>query len=90
MKQPEEMTLDEAVNEFDSLDRYFLSCKAIGQGINSKESIRFLLCADRIHELDPGNVTNAFSVYEETNPHVLSIIYRNRIEACKQARTVAV
>lgn len=39
------MTVDEAEREFHSLDRYFCTCRETGQGINSKEGVRFRAAA---------------------------------------------
>jgi hypothetical protein len=82
-KQPEDMTLEEATAEFESLDRYFLKCKEIGQGINSKESIRFLLCADRINDLDP--LAEVWSEYHYAGPATLVVAKKAQLDALKKA-----
>lgn len=86
MKKPiEEMNLDEAIAEFQHLDSYFMKCKEIGQGINSKESCAFLLAADRIYQLDQINPT--WSEYYQADPPILALVHRNRIEAIKKGRS---
>lgn len=41
LKRPDDMTEDELLDEYEHLWRYFNACREEGQGINSKESIRF-------------------------------------------------
>ena len=47
-KTVEQMTGDEVVSEAENLASYAESCREIGQGINTKESIRFNKCIARI------------------------------------------
>lgn len=47
-KTVDDMTVDEAEQEMYSLESYFESCVEIGQGINSKESIRYRRCCDKV------------------------------------------
>ena len=47
-KTVEEMTLAECEDTKDSLERYFESCQRIGQGINSKETVRYRRACERI------------------------------------------
>lgn len=87
MKQPEDMTLAEAIAEFEHLDRYFMRCKDMGQGIGTKETSRFALCADRINELD--ELAEVWSEYEQAGPATLALAWRTRIDAIKRARSQA-
>lgn len=47
-KRVEEMTGSEVVNEAHNLASYAQSCREIGQGINTKESVRFRACMNRV------------------------------------------
>jgi hypothetical protein len=47
-KHPDDMTLEEARSEMHHLEGYFRSCAEIGQGINSKETIRHRLCKFKV------------------------------------------
>lgn len=49
-KAVEEMTAAEVVNEAENLSYYAQGCREIGQGINSKEVIRFNGCINRIEK----------------------------------------
>ena len=60
-KTVEEMTGPEVVNEAESLAYYAESCREIEQGINSKESIRFRRCMERVEKeklADPLTIVN--------------------------------
>lgn len=85
MKQPKDMTLDEAVSEFLHLDGYFMRCKEIEQGIGTKESCRFMLVADRINELD--DLNEAWSEYHYAGPATLALAFKSRIDAIKRSQT---
>lgn len=61
LKTVEEMTPSEVVNEAESLSRYAESCREIGQGINSKEVIRFNRCINRI---ESERLTNPHHIVE--------------------------
>ena len=56
-KSVDDMTVDEARSEMYSLESYFDSCAEIGQGINSKESIRHRLCKFKVELFDQLGVT---------------------------------
>ena len=43
-KHHTELTLDEMEQECENLARYFDDCALTGQGINSKDSVRFNYC----------------------------------------------
>lgn len=47
-KTVDQMTVDEAEQEMYSLEAYFAECEEIGQGINSKETIRYRRCCDKV------------------------------------------
>ncbi len=46
-----EMSLDDALGEIAHLDMYFVRCNEIGQGIGTKEAVKYLQLAARIFEL---------------------------------------
>jgi len=47
-KPVERMSVDEAYDEALSLEDYFDRCAEIGQGINTKESVRYRLCREKV------------------------------------------
>jgi len=49
-KQVGEMTLDEVYQEKEHLEHYFEGCREIEQGINTKETVRYRLCCERIEQ----------------------------------------
>lgn len=51
LKPVEQMSVDDLLSEHDSLGHYFTCCREEGQGINSKESIRYRMILSRLAEL---------------------------------------
>jgi hypothetical protein len=51
-KPVEEMSREELIQEIESAEQWFADCAAIGQGINSKETIRHRRCRERLGQLD--------------------------------------
>ncbi len=47
-KKVAEMTTDEAMVEAEHLVRYMEQCREIGQGVNTKETVRFNRCLARL------------------------------------------
>jgi len=47
-KTVEEMTVDEAVQEIEWMEDYFRMCAVNGEGISSKDSIRYRRCCDKV------------------------------------------
>lgn len=47
-KRVEEMSAAEVVSEAESLARYAERCRESGQGINSKEVVRYKACSERM------------------------------------------
>ncbi len=84
MKQPEDMTADEAASEFQHLDSYCMRCKESGQGVNSKEFVRFRLVADRLHELGLGR--DYESAYHQGDATMIALVWEKNIAALKKHR----
>lgn len=81
MKRPAEMTLDEALGEFQHLDSFFVGCRDAQHGISTKETVRFNLVADRLVELGHGN---AFSVYHQSSAFGHCVRWAKAIAAAKK------
>jgi hypothetical protein len=73
-KQVEEMTGPEVVSTAESLASYAASCRVHGQGINSKEVIRFNKCIDRIEAERLTNPEHLVELHTTWNP----ALYENR------------
>lgn len=57
MKHPDDMTVEEARDEMFALDDYFSECEVSGDGISSKETVRFRLCEFKVRLFDEMGVT---------------------------------
>lgn len=77
------MTLDEAYSKFTSLDEYFVRCEAIGQGINTKESVQFAVAAEALTELGQGETR---SEYHDCTAADYVRTHQTQLDAIKKAR----
>lgn len=81
-KTVEEMTGAEVVSEAESLASYAASCRVIGQGINTKEVVRFNRCIERIETerlTDPDHIASIRIGWDERlapNRDMLVSLYR--------------
>lgn len=81
-KRVEQMTGPEVVSEAESLASYAASCRVIGQGINSKEVVRFNQCIERIETerlTDPEHIASIRIGWDERlagNRNMLVSLYR--------------
>lgn len=67
-KSVDQMTGPEVVNEAEGLASYAESCRSSGQGINSKEVIRFNKCIERIENerlTEPYNIVSIRTRWDE-------------------------
>ena len=53
MKRIEDMTIEEVECEKELLEEYFRECEKIEQGINSKETVRYNKCLERLVSEQP-------------------------------------
>lgn len=67
-KSVEAMTGAEVVSTAESLASYAASCRVHGQGINSKESIRFNQCLTRIEDERLTNPEHLVELHTTWNP----------------------